>query len=372
MNAGIQATRAKCGQYEPVVLILADKAVALLAQGGNETVLSFQLPHGSLFPGGTRLFSKGDSGEERLVLETGKQVTLELVGVTGSSAAPAVSSIPVPGTSGKVSLSPLAGTGAKRRFTIKGDHAGKVTLEAGGASLLVDVGSFKNDPEFDIDLIANVFRGSDPAKMHVLARTLFSNDDNLFNESSDFNKTRFKSELPCGSVCKAGGSVIFHPIDYDYKPYSKPVPHMGTDAARSALKHSDIKYDVGTLKRGCAAIKKRLERGIPSIVGIVLSPSSAVRAGGIFNETGDGGHSILVVGCDAKASLFLCIDVFPKGSKKTYKGGHGGTFPDECSFLGVLELVNDAARGSFVLRSREENRNEFSGESFEEVVSGPL
>ena len=57
----------------------------------------FQLPHSTLFPGGTWLLIAGTSSLERLVLQTGKQVTLELTGLASSSDKPVVGQVPLQG-----------------------------------------------------------------------------------------------------------------------------------------------------------------------------------------------------------------------------------------------------------------------------------
>jgi hypothetical protein len=357
-------------------------------------MLNFQLPPSRLAPAGTRLFVSGNSGLERVVIQTGKQVTLELAGLPGSSSKPTIRQVPLNSTTDLigvllpalstgpdvVSISAPVGSGTKRTFTMKGDRPGMAAVIAEDSNpLLVVVGSFLNDPDFDIDLIADVFRASDAAKTHVLTRLLFSNRDNLFNEDSAANQQQWCPPggcLPCGTVSKVGASAVFHPVDYDYQPYNKPVPGMQTAAARTALKREDVKYDEARLKRGCAAIKSRLAKGIPSLVGLTYIPSSAVQANGTFNETGDGGHTVPIVGCDANATKFLYIDVYEEGSKLKYKGGHAGRdlFPDECHHLGVFELVNDPARGSFVLRARVGTAASavFDGNQFLEVISGPL
>jgi hypothetical protein len=152
---------------------------------------------------------------------------------------------------------------------------------------------------------------------------------------------------------------------------------MGTATARSNLKRTDVKYDDARLKRGCQAIQKRLAKGLPSVVGLVYSPSTVVQANRSLNETGDGGHSVPIVGCNATGTDFLYIDVYQDGSKLKYLGGHAGRdlFPKECNYLGVFELGPDAARGCDVLRARDGTAgpsNVFSGDQFLEVVSGPL
>ena len=372
----------------------------------------FQLPSSPLLAGRTRLFVSGDSGLERLVIEIGKQVSLELADLAGPPSTPTIGQVrttmPMPllvaapmaalGAlvpplaapmavlsalapfvgSDVVSISALSGSGTKRALSLKGLNAGMAMVlaaDGGGlTALMVAAGKFSNHPDCDIDLIANVFRSSDAAKMQVLTRLLFNDPDNLFNESSRANTTRWKSELPCGTVSKWGASQIFHPVDYTYTPYVKPIPGMAQATARANLKREDLRYDDARLKRGCSAIRQRLARGVPSLVGLVYDPSGVVQPNGTLNENGLGGHTVPIVGCNKDATRFLYIDVYPKGSKLKYDGGYAGQnlFPRECNFLGMFELVKDEARGCLVLRTEETARDGFSGDGFLEVVSGPL
>jgi hypothetical protein len=282
---------------------------------------------------------------------------------------------------GVVSVSALTGSGTKRSFSVKAVRPGAAALVAKGASpLVVFTGVFKNHAGFEFrDLIADVFRSSDPAKMHILTRMLFNEESKANQKPEHWCKPGQRDGcLPCGTVAKVGAKAVFHNgVEYDYQPYSKPVPGMGTAEARARVKREDVKYDEARLKRGCHAIQKRLAKGMPSIVGLVYNLSAAVQANGTLNETGDGGHSVLIVGCNADATQFLYIDVYPGGSKLKYLGGHGGTglFPWECNYLGVFEWTDDRARRCPVLRARPGTDGPsgiFSGEQFLEVVSGPL
>lgn len=359
---------------------------------------TFQLPHSRLFPNGTQLFVSGDKGLARLVIQLGKQVTLELRGLNSSAASPTIRQVPLQSASDLlglvfpamakgpdvVAVSTLSGSGPNRTFTLKAVRPGAAALLADGTSPIgIIVGDFKNHPEFDIDLIADVFRSSDPAKMHVLTRMLFSNWDNLFNEDSEDNQRHWcpgypaNPCLPCGTVSKVGSTLIFHPVEYDYQIYYKRLTGMGNATARAAFKREDIKYDETKLKQGCDAIKKRLVKGMPSVVGLVYIPASAIRAGGELDTFGTGGHSVPIVGCDTNATRFLYIDVYPDGSKLKYTGGHAGRdlFPNECTYLGVFELVDDPVRGTPVLRARPGTAGPsgiFDGDQFLEVTSGPL
>ena len=362
----------------------------------------FQIPNSNLFPGGTRLYLSGNSGTERLVLEKGVKVTLELAGLP-ANAKPAVRQLsPVTAMdfmalvlAGKSSgpdildISPLTGGGTKRSFTITGKANGSAALIGDGlAALLVVVGHFNNHSAMEFDLIADTFRKSNPAKTHVLARTLFSNWDNLFNEDSEANQIHWcpnyqlnKPEtgcLPCGTVSKVGASLIFHSVDYSYHGYYKPLPGMGTAAARAGLSRADIKYDANTLDKGIAAIRSRLSKGIPSIVGLTYIPSSAIKANGTFAETGQGGHTVPIVGCSFDSKKLLYIDVYPKGSKLKYAGGHAGIdlFPNDCHYLGIFERVfDDAGRGTDALRTPDilaGDSGTFTNPQYLEVVSGPI
>lgn len=358
----------------------------------------FQLPHSGLFPGGTRLHVEGSSGIERLVLQTGKLVNLELAGLAAAAATPAIRQVPLASLSDLAGLfgssapvgpnvvivSALTGSGTKRNFTVKADRAGLAALMTDGASpLFISSGNFENHVEaaptrLKHDLIAGVFKASDPAKMHVLTRTLFNNPDNLFNENLDANQTfcAVKPCLPCGSVSKARGSAIFSPVDYDYQDYFKRLSSADVALARAGDRKA-VKYDNDRLKRGCEAIKKRLEKGKAPVVGLVYNLSAAVQSNGDLSVTGNGGHSVPIVGCNEAATKFLYIDVYPDGSKLKYTGGHAGRdlFPGECNFLGMFELVDDAARGTKVLRAQpgtDGPSGVFAGSQFLEVVSGPL
>jgi hypothetical protein len=348
----------------------------------------FRLRHSSLFPGGTRLLVNRHAGIEKLVLHSGTQVTLEVAGL----ASPAVTPTLHLSQAHVVSVSPPTGHGTKRTFTIKGIGTGHTILSASNnaghnitAALHIYVGAVVNHVRpgavMEHDLVAKVFRGSDPAKMHVLNRMLANDPDNLFNEKSSENQRRWcpsGSCLPCGTVCKAGGQQVFDAgTDYTYEDYYEPIAGMGTPAGRAGLRREDIKYNPITLDRGCKAIQQRLTRGQPVLVGLTYQPVGIVTANGTLNVTGSGGHTVLIVGCNADASKFLYIDPYPQGSKLDYAGGPAGAnaFPGECDYMGMFELQADIARGCMVLRqsaSSVGHSGVFAGDQYLEVVSGPL
>lgn len=348
----------------------------------------FQLGHNNLLAGGTRLFVSGNSGPERIVIQRTKKVTLELAGLGSAALKPTI----VATSLGVVSITDLKGSGTKRSFTLTAvgtGFTGLVAKDAGGNSLgtnplfIIHTGDFQKHPGMEHDLIADVFRSADAAKMHLLTRMLFNDRENIFNEFSAQNQKRFCNSppkagcLPCGSVAKAGGRTVFqlgpkyNGTNYDYNDYHKPI----ATGARADPQREDILYDPAKLSRGCAALKNRLSKGMASVVGLVYGINSRiVYKNGTINVNGSGGHSVLVVGCDLKAEKFLYIDTFEEGSRLKYGGGFPGRdlFMD-CDYLGMFALTDDAARGIKVLRSTTAGKSPtFQGSSFLEVVSGPL
>ena len=351
----------------------------------------FRLGFNGLYPH-KRLYVNGDSGTERLVLHTGKQVTLEIAGLANASVKPKI----IESVAGKVSVTaPTATNNATiRKFTVKATGAGKTVLSAKddggnvltvGADLEIIAGDFLNHSGMDEDLIAKGFQGGDAGKMHALIRMLFNSEDNIFNELSDANQTQWcrlpdgtpdpNGCLPCGTVAKVGGWKCFdRSLRYTYHSYHQQLSGMRDAAKRAALKRDDVMMNNDRLKEGRKAIHERLKRGIPSVVGVVYIPSTAMRPSGVFNVTDSGGHTVLIVGCTADEKKFLYIDPYPKGSKLKYAGGVAGhsVFPD-CHYLGRFEF-QPASRGtSDVLRSMTPGDSGlFAGDQFLEVVSGPV
>jgi hypothetical protein len=376
---------------------LANRERSLVSNGptdnnrGEQAMAHFRLGFNRLYPH-TRLYVNGNSGTERLVLHTGKQVTLEIAGLAGASVKPKI----IPSVAGKVTIStPSATNNATiRKFTVKATGSGKTVLSATddagnalttGADLEVIAGDFLNHTGMDEDLVAKAFQGGDAGKMHALIRMLFNSDDNIFNELSDANQRQWcrlpdgrpdpNGCLPCGTVAKVGGWKLYDPnLKYTYHSYHQQLAGMRDAAKRAALKRDDVKMNNDRLKEGRKAIHERLKKGIPSVVGVVYIPATAMQPSGTFNVTDSGGHTVLIVGCSADEKKFLYIDPYPKGSKLKYAGGVAGhtAFPN-CDYLGLFEF-QPASRGtSDVLRSTTPGDSGiFSGDQFLEVVSGPV
>jgi hypothetical protein len=197
--------------------------------------------------------------------------------------------------------------------------------------LRVCVGNFKNHSGLETDLIASVCRGSDVPKIFELQRLLDNNLNNLFNENSDANIAHW-GELACGTVAKGGGIELFSKeTNYSYHSYHIPV--------KSVDKRSDVVYKPGVIPKAAAAIKKQLKIGVPVLVGVVYNPSTAMLEGGELSVTRGGGHTVFIVGSDAKGEKFLYVDPYPQSSKLRYEGGMAECpFPRVCNFLGTFEI----------------------------------
>ena len=327
--------------------------------------------------GGTRLFLSGNSGTEAIFIELGKTVSLQLAGA--GNASPAITQFVMP-ASGTEAISRFAAfmggrpgapdvvsvTAIGQRVTLRAVQVGSCALLINGQpSLVVQVGHFENHANMEHDLIAQVYRSADPEKMHTLNRMLFNDPNNLFNENSGGNIRRW-GDLACGTVSKVGGAAIFYSkLDYGYKEYYK-TPIAGRTRA-------DVKIDATLLDRGRAAIAARLAKGQPSIVGLIYTDSAIQNRS--INVTGEGGHTVLVVGCSKDQRQFLYIDVWQDGSKLQYTGGYPGRtlFPRPCTELGLFEMRRDPARGIDILRSTTPGDDAvFQGSQFLEVVAGPL
>lgn len=355
---------------------------------------NFQIGHSVLFPNGAELFANGKSGEEKLVLHASNKVQLELAGMADSKSPPVITA----NTAGVLDWSAPKKIGNKWVFTIKASGAGRVKLNAvdskgrNAPELTVIAGVFKNHSDskgdMDIDLIANVFRGNDPAKMYAITRILGNDTENIANENSVANVRQW-GPLACGTVAKVTGRELFYrPIDYDYQQYYKAIAPKIENHRRvwKIDDRSEVKYDSAKLSRGEKAIQARLKKGQPSIVGVTYIPSSAITPGGSLRETGTGGHTVLIMGCSKDATRFMYFDPYgpdaddsddSHGSKLQYLGGMSGlnTFPETCRYLGMFEEVDDPDRGGPVLRQDPTTIDPvglWAGDQYLEVVSGPL
>ena len=233
-------------------------------------------------------------------------------------------------------------------------------LPADVAPLGVAVGNFGNHPDMSIDYIADAFRSGDVVKIVQLQRLLDNNFDNLYNENSTANIQQW-GPLACGTVAKVGGIKTFsRKTDYEYHRYH--------NLLREVNARKDVTYPPGMIAKAAAAISAQLKTGVPVLVGVVYSPSTAMLSGGELEVTRGGGHTVLIVGCDDNATEFLYIDPYPKASHLLYGGGLAAyPFPRTCDFLGTFE-IGDLYERTGILRQSAGCVGDLSEL---EVVSGP-
>jgi hypothetical protein len=355
---------------------------------------SFELPRG-----GRLQFLKNASGEGIVWLHTGVEIKLDLVAPpapTGADLRDVVSSKPA------VSVAVVARSAAKLTFSVKAsgpevaEITGKDKLGHEAAKLVVVAGDFKNHPGMEIDLLANVCRGSDPVKTVQIQRLLFNDPENVFDQHSAANEAKF-GEWGCGFVAKAGAEEVFGVISIlTYKvAYHEPLDKV-TD-------RTDVRYTAETILRVELAIRALLARGVPVRVGVLDSPVGMPVHDHKLVATDSGGHTVLIVGCNRNSSEFLYIDPWggpPRthkgkfvqftGSKMKYEGGIAGAMPtDECLYMGMFVAKYYSTRavkpsGFFpdfaekfgwpnILRQKRSTENGFNTLSgtYLEIVSGP-
>jgi hypothetical protein len=77
-----------------------------------------------------------------------------------------------------------------------------------GLELVVVVGEFENHPGMEVDLIADLCRGTDPVKGHAVHRMLHDNPENIFNENWQPIIDK-RGRMACGTVCKDGAESLW-------------------------------------------------------------------------------------------------------------------------------------------------------------------
>ena len=263
---------------------------------------------------------------------------------------------------------------SKRRFALKAVGEGAVTIGGKGeekavsSPLKVLAGEFKNHQGMVKDLLADVGRSSKASLLYELQRLLHSNTNNLFNQLNDANVAKMNTALACGRVAKASGEiligkVISHSFEKD-SSYHMPI--------RKVTSRDDVKYDPNVMLRARRTIAGHVKSGHPVLVGCAFDPKTSMLKDARLQATRDGGHTVLIVGCneDEAATEFLYVDPYPGGSTMKYKGGIAAdSYPSKCFFLGLFK-VELLTRGP-VLRSHRDSDGEWSGDKYLEVISGP-
>lgn len=347
--------------------------------------MEFRLAHSYLHPGGKPV--------DKLVLQRGAEVTLELGSAVAGANAPDIQE----SRRGVVALSVPVQSAGRWTLTLKFRSYGETRLnllDAGGhpstRTLRVFAGTVGNHDGMETDLIAEVFRGNDLARQQGLIELLDSQPDNLFNQNSSTHLAQWGADAAATVALLAGTNIFQRDLKYTYGRYHIPVQSRleGEGPLRRRVMKIDgrdeVLYESATLDKGLDAIRRRLMHGCPVILGLCHAPGQALQRDGTLNPMSAGGHSVLAVGCSADGLRLLYIDpcgpesgngVASGGSLLKYLGGPAGVdaFPLPCAQLGMIEMVN--ARGGVLLRQEPATQapgGRFDGDRYLEVVAGPL
>jgi hypothetical protein len=328
---------------------------------------------------GYRLFAKGNTGAERIGVQLGRQIELQLTDGKGSRIeTPEITIARTTMTaSGASQPSPdilnlaavvLAASGGnpevaatdRHRFSIKGAKAGVSRLtayDAGSnavATLDVVVGDFGKHPTMDVDLIAETCASADSLKIHALQRMLnnvwlhgdvFTNKDNIFEQHAKSNLSTDPriGDMTCGIVARYRGDQVFAKtpkINSDWYTHTVHEPLRGQVTKRSEVKYKSEKITALTGK-----IVKALRDGNAVRVAVLDSPVGMTPVNGALIAYHAGGHTVLIVGCNKAEDQFLYIDPWGAGSMMEYKGGiPGNRFSEKCAQIGLLRLMHDPDR----------------------------
>ena len=347
---------------------------------------------------GTRLFANGNSGEESIWLAIGSTFTLQHVGWAKGAGEPVIR---WPEKSGTIDVRNEKVVGDVHSFTVTAKTAGKTPIYGGvsgsrdvTAPLYIVSGQVHNHTDMSIDLLADVCKGSDPYRIYLLQRMLNNNSDNFFDQKAAHNWSDKHGWLTCGIVVKERGNQVFGkepltslpqlekapnipatvtPIRYEH-PYHEPLARVS--------KRTDVKYKSSTIEAVRAKIVQFLRAGTPVRVGVLDNPVGMFVSGGKLIAYYAGGHTVLIVGCNAMANLFLYMDPLPNGSKLVYTGGVSDlVVRPKCNYLGMFEPKYEPARlvrgdtpgKSNILRQTVSSEGDFNTANgyFLEIVSGP-
>jgi len=346
-----------------------------------------------LFSTGTRLFVKNHAGQEKIVIQLNQQIMLEQKGTIDPAGTVLPEIFSTDEGVVKVVQTKRFEKIQTQTVTLKAVGTGKAELKGKDASgavaaslrpLTVVAGEFENHKEMEIDLLADVCRGSDPAKSHAVHRLLNNNFDNVFNENWQPNIDKWGPRA-CGTCAKVGGAILW---GGNAEPDNFITYHVPFAPRAVVTKRDQVRYNKRDVLRATTAIAGWLRKHKrPVVVGVLYGPSKVpsvsggailrANAYGQLERTGAYGHSVLIVGCNKAGDRFLYVDPWNGGSQLKYKGGIAGIaegrFSEKCDDLG--EFVADwwDMRGPPVLRTSSETTGTFNvaDDSFLEVISGP-
>jgi hypothetical protein len=349
-------------------------------------------------PEGYRFYVSGTGGDERIGIQTGTVVLLQLtaakdcrietneltLAVAAAGAAPGTSRglldaapasvLPIQLVTAdsaghaiiRSELTPEIATSNKHLFKLWGRQPGRTSLSAYDAAgvrqarLDVIVGDFAKHPSMSIDLIPDVGRGSDSLKILALQRMLnnrwgggaFTNVDNIFEQNGASNRSSDPKigHWTCGIVARYRPEQIFGKIpmpadDWYTRPLHEPL------SGKVLTKRSDVKYKSAKIAAVVAQIVAALNKRQAVRVGVLDDPVDLATGfrmqiidGKLIAYYG-GGHSVIIVGCNAAGTEFLYIDPWGGGSALEYKGGIAGNqVAGKCEQLGLFTLLHDPDR----------------------------
>lgn len=338
---------------------------------------------------GYRLFTKGSGGEEKIGIQVGQAIQLQLTGgkdckievyqgfAAGRESDNASEYLHAP-------LSTRVAASDREKFTVRNDSAGRTKLVARDpagtikAELEIAIGDFQRSMKQD--LIADIMRGDDSFRIHALQRMLHNNLDNIFEQKAPANRHAKFGDMTCGLVAKFRGDQIFRKIatvEHDWYTHSIHEP-----LARGVTDRSDLKYRPERIAHLKTQIVAALAQGKAVRVGVIDDPFGMPVVNGKLIAYHTGGHTVLIVGCNEAQTEFMYIDPWGNGTYMEYGGGiDGNRFPDKCRHLGRFVLTYDAsrrARGSDtrpnLMRQSPLTEGTFSEArgNFLEVVSAPF
>lgn len=323
-------------------------------------------------PGGTRLWAEG-TDNEKIAIHLGKEVIFEQTGTAemGDIQFDKQGALEVKILDRPSGSKPLT----KRRIALKAVGEGATIISGKGEAkdvsfpLKVLTGEFKYHKGMAKDLLADVGRGTNPKTLYQLQRLLHSATNNLFNQLDDANVKKMQSSLACGKVAKASGElliakVVSHSFEKETS-YHKPISEVSS--------RDDVKYDPDVMFKARTAIARHVNGGNPVLVGCAIDPKTSMLNGKHLQATRNGGHTVLIVGCNEAATEFLYVDPYPGGSTLKYKGGIASdSYPGKCFFLGLFKVdIFEEAHGRGPVLSNKDNDGQWSGDSYLEVISGP-
>jgi hypothetical protein len=371
-------------------------------------------------PDGYRLFVNGNSGDERIGIQLGQKIELQINGgkdcylvttewrnvramisVIGSAGAVAWGNA----NPGPIALSEIVATRDPQKFTVDARGAGATTLfaiEPGTyavkASLDVVVGNFEKHPGMQVDLIANVCRGSDSLKIHALQRMLnnnkllsidadgfgvYNNGDNIFNQGALQNKSPDAKigRMTCGIVARWRTEQVFPksvaPL-FDW--YLQGVVHE--PLAGKPTDRKQIKYRSDRIETLRNQIVRALNDGSAVRAAVVDVPTIITPTHGYLVTYATGGHTVVIVGCTTDGKQFLYIDPWGGGSQMEYQGGIAGAkFKDPCLQIGKFIVdydpdrrVSAADTKPNMIREHVDTQGSFtySSGNFLEIVAAPF